>query len=103
MVAGEEAGVAAVVEAEGVEVGEVEEEGEGLAVTELASGGRLSAAVSQLVAGVGQLSSHLSPGHGQSDGLVVSGNFRAIFCCVLGFFFICLFIKDFIRSISLCL
>ena len=85
----------------------MEEEGEGLAVTELASGGRLSAAVwppvSQLVAGVGQLSSHLSPGHGQSDGLVVSGNFRAIFCCVLGFFFICLFIKDFIRSISLCL
>ena len=84
VVAGEEAEVAAV-----VEVGEVEEEGEGLAVTELASGGRLSAAVwppvSQLVAGVGQLSSHLFPGHGQSDGLVVSRNFRAIFYCVLGF------------------
>ena len=45
VVAGEEAEVAAVVEAEDVEVGEVEEEGEGLVVTELASGGRLSAAV----------------------------------------------------------
>ena len=63
------------------------EEGEVLAVTELASGGRLSTAVwppvSQLAAGVGQLVSQLSLGHGQSGGLVVSGNFRAIYCCVL--------------------
>ena len=65
----------------------VAEEGEGLVVTELASGGRLSAAVrppvSQLAAGVGQLVWQLSLGHGQSGGLVVSGNFRAIYCCVL--------------------
>ena len=88
MVVAEEAGEVVEVVAEVREV-VAGEEGEGLVVTELASGGRLSAAVSQLVsqlvAGVGQLSSHLFPGHGQSDGLVVSRNFRAIFYCVLGF------------------
>ena len=87
VVAGEAVEVAEVVEVV-AEVREVVagEEGEGLAVTELASGGRLSAAVSQLVsqlvAGVGQLVWQLSPGHGQSGGLVVSDNSRAIYCCV---------------------
>ena len=69
-------------------VGEVVEgEGEEPAGIEPASGGQVSAAVwqpvLQLFAGVWQLLLQLFPGHGQSGGLVVSGNSRAICCCVL--------------------
>ena len=64
-------------------------EGEEPAGIEPASGGQVSAAVwrpvSQLVAGVEQLVSQLSPDHGQSGGLAVSDNPHAISCYVLLF------------------